>query len=54
PAAYPKLEQAIRELHSYQTPEIIALPVTTGSAEYLSWVQAAVSRSPKLLLPETR
>jgi periplasmic divalent cation tolerance protein len=45
-AAYAKLEAAIRELHSYQTPEIMALPVTAGSADYLSWLQAAVSSIP--------
>ncbi len=37
-AAYPKLEQALRELHPYELPEIIALPVSAGLPEYLSWV----------------
>ena len=45
-AAYPKLEQAIRELHSYQTPEIMALPVAAVSADYLAWIQAAVPSIP--------
>ena len=40
--AYAALETAIKELHSYQTPEIIAVPITLGSAEYLSWLQAGV------------
>ncbi len=44
--AYPTLEQAIRELHSYQTPEIMALSVAAISAEYLSWLQAAVTPIP--------
>ena len=35
---YPLLEARIRELHSYNTPEIIALPIQTGSAAYLDWI----------------
>jgi periplasmic divalent cation tolerance protein len=41
-AAYPRLETVIKEHHPYQTPEIIALPVEAGSAEYLSWLGLAV------------
>lgn len=40
--AYPELETAIRENHTYQTPEIIALPVEAGSDGYLNWLKAAV------------
>ena len=36
---YADLEAAIRELHPYDLPEIIALPVTAGFAEYLDWVE---------------
>lgn len=39
---YPEIETAIRELHSYQQPEIIALPVVAGSAGYLRWVADSV------------
>lgn len=28
----------IKELHSYDVPEIIALPMTAGSSEYLKWI----------------
>lgn len=38
PAAYPRLEARIRELHPYQVPEIIALPIQAGSAAYLNWI----------------
>src|SRR5262249_32420838 len=41
-AAYPRLETAIKENHSYQTPEIIALTVEAGSDEYVSWLTASV------------
>jgi len=36
---YPALEQAIRELHPYELPEIIALPVEQGLLNYLGWVR---------------
>jgi periplasmic divalent cation tolerance protein len=35
---YPELEMAIRSLHSYETPEIIAVPIVQGSKEYLRWI----------------
>jgi periplasmic divalent cation tolerance protein len=37
-AAYPELERAIRELHPYELPEIVAVPVCSGLPEYLDWV----------------
>lgn len=37
---YPALEAFIREHHPYETPEIIALPITAGSSAYLDWVDA--------------
>ncbi|MEQ8202526.1 MAG: divalent-cation tolerance protein CutA [Smithellaceae bacterium] len=36
---YPELEKAIISLHSYETPEIIAVPIIKGSREYLSWLK---------------
>ena len=36
---YPALEAAIRELHPYELPEIIAWPVTVGLPAYLQWVE---------------
>ena len=32
------LEARVRALHSYDVPEVLALPVTTGSAPYLAWL----------------
>ena len=32
------LEKTIIEQHSYEVPEIIALPIAVGSQPYLSWV----------------
>lgn len=39
---YPLLEARIRELHPYQIPEIIALPIQIGSAAYLDWIAVQV------------
>lgn len=33
------VEERIRALHPYELPEVIALPVTGGSALYLDWIQ---------------
>jgi periplasmic divalent cation tolerance protein len=35
---YPELEAAIRSLHPYSVPEIIALPIAGGFAPYLRWI----------------
>ncbi len=32
------VEAAIRELHSYECPEIVATPIVAGSAAYLAWL----------------
>ena len=37
---YPQLEAAIRQLHSYQTPEIVSLPLLAGSPAYLAWLES--------------
>lgn len=39
---YAALEAAIRELHAYDEPEIVATPIVAGSAGYLAWVEAEV------------
>ena len=38
-ARYPDLEQAIKRLHPYSVPEIVAWPVDRGLPEYLAWVE---------------
>ena len=35
---FKKVEKEIKKMHKYETPEIICLPITDGSKEYLSWV----------------
>jgi len=35
----------VRQLHSYQVPEIIALPILAGAADYLQWIDAETQAS---------
>ncbi len=42
---FPKINAAIFKLHSYQTPEIICLPIIDGSPDYLQWVSDSVKRA---------
>lgn len=39
---FAELEREVRALHSYETPEIIAVPVVTGSQPYLDWLSGSV------------
>jgi periplasmic divalent cation tolerance protein len=38
------LEARVRALHSYEVPELIALPLRAGSAPYLAWLADATAR----------
>lgn len=40
--AYGKLESEIKELHSYEVPEIIAFDINKGLPEYLRWIEENV------------
>ena len=37
------LARRVGELHSYDVPEVIALPVVAGSARYLAWLDEAIA-----------
>jgi periplasmic divalent cation tolerance protein len=39
---FPALEEMIRDLHPYDVPEIIGLPLTVGSKDYLAWIRNSV------------
>jgi periplasmic divalent cation tolerance protein len=41
-ARLPALQARIGELHPYDVPEIIALPIVDGNAEYLRWIEQTV------------
>ena len=38
---YGELEKRLADMHPYEVPEILALPVAQGSIEYLEWLQKA-------------
>jgi len=41
---YEQIEQAIRQLHSYAVPEILAIPIVAGSVSFLAWIDDELKR----------
>ena len=41
---YSKIETTIKSMHSYETPQIIALPILAGSADYLAWISKETTK----------
>lgn len=41
-AMVPKLEKLVLKLHPYDTPEIITIPLESGTAKYLDWIESTV------------
>src|SRR5579872_4304431 len=39
---FSSLRDSITELHSYEVPEVLAIPVRGGSDKYLAWIQGSV------------
>jgi len=39
-----ELKKEALEMHSYDTPEFVVLPIVTGSEEYLKWVEESVRK----------
>ncbi len=39
---YKALESAIKEIHPYEVPEIMALPVIDGNRDYLNWLDMEI------------
>ena len=35
---FKRIEKEVKRLHSYEVPEIIAIPIVAGSREYLKWI----------------
>ncbi len=38
---FPEIVTLVKEIHSYEVPEIIALPIVAGSEDYLNWLDSA-------------
>ncbi len=43
-ALFDRIVSAVKPLHSYTVPEIIALPIVSGSEEYLKWLRESTKR----------
>jgi periplasmic divalent cation tolerance protein len=46
-ARYAELEAAIRTLHPYELPEIVAVPIAHGLPGYLAWLATETTPDPK-------
>jgi periplasmic divalent cation tolerance protein len=44
---FPDLQTVIKRLHSYEVPEIIALPIAAGYQGYLSWLAESIAQRKK-------
>jgi periplasmic divalent cation tolerance protein len=42
------LQDVVKRLHSYDVPEIIALPIAEGSPEYLTWISECLAATERL------
>ena len=38
----PEIVEIVKKAHSYEVPEIIALPITGGNEDYLKWIDSEV------------
>jgi len=38
----PEIAELVKEVHSYEVPEIVALPIIDGSKDYLKWIDDEV------------
>jgi periplasmic divalent cation tolerance protein len=42
---FSKLERRVRELHSYEVPEIVAVPLAAGSKSYIAWLAESTAEA---------
>ena len=43
-SAFSRLRDRVKALHPYEVPELIAVPITAGSEEYIAWLESSVGR----------
>ena len=43
-ADYPAIESLIAGMHSYEVPEVLAIPVIAGFPDYLNWIDSETAR----------
>lgn len=46
-ARFIELETLVRQLHTYDVPEVVAISVAAGSEQYLAWVATETTREPE-------
>ncbi len=46
------VQKRVKELHSYEVPEIIAMPIAQGLPAYLSWIVESTEGGGKRISPE--
>jgi len=44
-ALVPALSARVRELHSYEVPEVLALPILGGLPAYLAWIEESTNQA---------
>jgi periplasmic divalent cation tolerance protein len=47
---FPRLQTELRKVHSYEVPEILAIPVIEGSEDYLGWLDRELAAESDTLL----
>ncbi len=48
---FPELRQRLEAEHSYEAPEVLAIPVLDGSPNYLNWLQGELRRAREVTVP---
>lgn len=43
---FPRLAETLRQIHSYEVPELIAVPIVDGAQSYLEWMDASLLAPP--------
>jgi len=51
---FSKLERRVRELHSYEVPEIVAVPLAAGSRPYIAWLAESTIEAGRAFRPKVR
>jgi periplasmic divalent cation tolerance protein len=45
PNLFSEISELICQNHSYETPEIVQIPITRGSPKYLAWIESTLEQS---------
>ena len=51
---FSKLERRVRELHSYELPEVVAVTLAAGSKAYLAWLAESTAPAPQSIRQRSR